>query len=93
VEPTLPPTGIRAAGNIENAIMGRSLEPYHAHHAGKIISLGGGAALIDLLGGRIRGRPAWWTYRLIYLLKLVGTRNKLQALASLTFNRIFEPTV
>ena len=34
-----------------------------------------------------------WTYRLIYLLKLVGTRNKLQALASLTFNRIFEPTV
>ncbi len=93
VAPIAISAGIRAAGNIENAIMGRSLEPYDAHHAGKIISLGGGAALIDLLGWRIRGRPAWWTYRLIYLLKLVGTRNKLQALASLTFNRIFEPTV
>ena len=71
--------------------MGRALEPFEAHHAGKIVSLGSGTALVDLLGWRIRGWPAWWMYRTIYLLKLVGTKNKLRALTSLTLNRAFEP--
>ncbi len=55
VAPIAISQGIRAAGNIENHILGRSLEPYQAHHAGKIISLGSGVALIDLLGFKITG--------------------------------------
>jgi len=93
VAPIAISAGVRAAGNIENAIMGRGLEPFDAHHAGKIVSLGNGTALVDLLGWRVRGRPAWWMYRTVYLLKLVGMKNKLQAMANLTLNRIFEPAL
>ena len=85
--------GIRAAGNIENAILGRDPEPYHAHHAGSIVSLGSGTALVDVLGWTMKGRPAWALYRMAYLLKLVGLRNKLRAATSLTLSRIFEPDI
>lgn len=90
VAPIAISQGVRAAGNIENAIMGRPLEPYHAHHAGKIVSLGGGTALVDILGWQLSGRLAWATYRLAYLLKLVGTKNKLRAATSLALNHVFE---
>jgi len=63
VAPIAISQGIRAAGNVENLHLGRDLEEYHAHHAGKIVSLGGGVALVDLLGFRITGWPAWWIYR------------------------------
>jgi len=90
VAPIAISQGVRAAANIENAIAGRPTEPYRAYHAGKIISLGNGVALVDLLGIQVRGRPAWMMYRGAYLLKLVGTKNKLQAGMTLLLNRIFE---
>jgi len=90
VAPIAISQGVRAAANIENAIAGRPAEPYRAHHAGKIISLGNGVALVDLLGIQVRGRPAWLMYRGAYLLKLVGTKNKLQAGMTLLLNRVFE---
>lgn len=90
VAPIAISQGVRAAANIENAIAGRPAEPYLAHHAGKMISLGHGVALVDLLGIQIRGRPAWMLYRSAYLLKLVGTRAKLQVGMTLLLNRVFE---
>ncbi|MFQ5703177.1 MAG: NAD(P)/FAD-dependent oxidoreductase [Gemmatimonadales bacterium] len=91
VAPIAISQGVRAAANIENNVLGRSLEPYQAHHAGKIVSLGGGVALVDILGIQVRGIVAWWIYRLAYLLKLVGTKNKIRVLVTLILNRIFEP--
>lgn len=85
--------GIRAAANIENAIAGRALEDYRAHPAGKIVSLGAGSALADILGLRLRGRPAWWLYRTAYLLKLVGARNKVRAGVALMLNTVFDRDV
>ncbi len=82
--------GIRAAGNVENVIAGRPLEPYHAHHAGSILSLGAGDALVDLLGWTMRGRLAWAVYRTAYLMKLVGMKNKLRAVTTLALNHVFE---
>ncbi len=90
VAPIAISQGVRAAGNIENSIAGRPVEEYSAHHAGKIISLGSGVALVDLLGLQIRGRPAWMIYRGAYLLKLVGPKNKLRAGMTLLLNRVFE---
>lgn len=91
VAPIAISQGIRVAANIENAIAGRELEAYHAHHAGKIVSLGGGRALADILGWHAGGRTAWLLYRAVTLFQLVGTRNKLRALTSLLINRLFEP--
>lgn len=93
VAPIAISQGVRAAGNIENHILGRRLEPYQAHHAGKIVSLGAGVALIDLLGFKITGKPAWLIYRATYLAKLIGLQNKLQVLFTLAMNRIFEPDI
>lgn len=83
--------GMRAAANIENAIVGRPQEPYEAHYAGKIVSLGAGEALAETLGFRWSGRPAWWMYRLVYLLKLVGTRPKIRVAVTLALNRLLHP--
>ena len=82
--------GIRAAANIENLIAGRPLEAYHAHHAGSIVSLGAGDALVDLLGWTMKGRLAWAVYRTTYLMKLVGMKNKLRAVTTLALNKLFE---
>lgn len=91
VAPIAISQGIRAAGNIENDIVGRRLEPYQAHYAGKIVSLGAGEALVETLGFRWTGRPAWWLYRLVYLLKLVGMRPKARVAMTLALNRLFAP--
>jgi NADH:quinone reductase (non-electrogenic) len=93
VAPIAISQGVRAAGNIENHALGRPLEAYQAYHAGKIVALGGGVALVDILGLRVSGRPAWWIYRAAYLAKLVGTKNKVRVLAALAMRRMFEPDV
>ncbi len=89
VAPIAISQGIRAAANVENAILGRLPEPYAAFHAGKIVSLGDGQALVDILGLRLTGRLAWWLYRAAYLLKLVGAKNKIRVATTLALNRLF----
>lgn len=93
VAPIAISQGIRAAANLENRALNRPLEPYQAHHAGKIVSLGHGVALADVLGLKLRGRLAWWLYRSAYLVKLVGTKNKIRVLVSLGLHRLFGPDV
>ncbi len=93
VAPIAISQGVRAAANIESHAAGRELEPFHAFHAGKIVSLGCGTALVDILGFHLRGKPAWWTYRMAYLLKLVGTKNKIRVLMRFALNRLFEPDI
>ena len=93
VAPIAISQGIRAAGNIENAVLGRPLEEYHAHHAGKIVYLGRGVALVDLLGFKVRGSWAWMIYRMAYIMKLVGIRNKVKVVISLILHRIFGPDI
>jgi len=90
VAPIAISQGVRAAGNVENDRAGRSAEPYRAHHAGSLVSLGAGEALLEMLGLRISGTPAWLLYRLTYLAKLVGLRNKAQVAFTLTLNSVFE---
>lgn len=90
VAPIAISQGVRAAANIENHALGRAMEPYQATHAGKIVSLGDGVALVEILGWAFTGWLAWWLYRATYLLKLVGTKNKIRVLVTLGLNRLFE---
>ena len=93
VAPIAISQGVRAAGNIEGLVFDRPLEPYHAHHAGNIVSLGSGMALVDVLGVRLTGWMAWWFYRTAYLLKLVGMKNKVRVLLAFALNRVFDPDI
>lgn len=90
VAPIAISQGVRAAGNVVNVVLGRPQERYRAHHAGKIISLGGGTAFVDVLGYRLTGRLAWAVFRATYLLKLVGAQNKVRTATTLLLNRLFE---
>lgn len=90
VAPIAVSQGIRAAGNVENARAGRGPEPYRAHHAGKLVSLGAGDALVEVLGLRFSGLPAWLVYRAVYLLKLVGLRNKARVASTLLLDAFFD---
>lgn len=90
VAPLAISQGVRAAGNVENERAGRPAEPYRAHHAGSIVTLGAGDALVDLLGFELSGAPAWAVYRAAYLFKMVGLKNKLRIAFTLGLNRLFE---
>lgn len=89
VAPMAISQGVRAAGNVANDRAGRAPEPYRAHHAGKLVSLGAGHALVEVLGLRLSGTPAWLVHRTAYLLKLVGLRNKLHLAFTLGLNSLF----
>lgn len=82
--------GIRAAGNIVNALEGRSPEPFLFDFTGNIVGLGGGVALVNLLGITFHGRLGWWFYRLAYLQRLVGCKNKVQLVLTLLLHRFFD---
>jgi NADH dehydrogenase FAD-containing subunit len=57
------------------------------------VTLGGGMALVDILGIRLSGWLAWWIYRTAYLLKLVGMKNKVRVLLTFALNRVFDPDI
>jgi NADH dehydrogenase len=92
--PTLAPVairqGIRAAGNILNALQGRVREPFRFDFTGNIVGLGCGMALVNLLGLKFHGRLGWWFYRMAYLQRLVGFRNKVSLAITLALNALFD---
>ena len=82
--------GVRAAGNIVNAIQGRAPEPFLFDFTGNIVGLGGGVALVNLLGIKFHGRLGWLFYRMAYLQRLVGLKNKVALVFTLGLNALFD---
>jgi len=90
VAPVAIHQGIRAAGNIVNTLQGRAREPFRFDFTGNIVGLGGGAALVNVLGIKFHGRLGWWMYRLAYLQRLVGVKNKALLVLTLGLNAVFD---
>lgn len=90
VAPVAIHQGIRAAGNIANTLQGRVREPFLYDFTGNIVGLGGGTALVNLLGLKFHGRLGWWAYRMAYLQRLVGGRNKALLVLTLWLNALFD---
>jgi len=82
--------GVRAAGNIMNALQGRAMEPFRFDFTGNIVGLGCGMAPVNLLGIKFHGRLGWWLYRMIHLQRLVSFRNKASLALTLALNAIFD---
>lgn len=80
----------RTAGNIVNAVQGRVSEPFRFDFTGNIVGLGGGTALVNLLGVKFHGRLGWWFYRMAYLQRLVGVKNKVALMLTLGLNALFD---
>lgn len=90
VAPVAIRQGVRAAGNVVNVLQGRAAEPLQFDFTGNIVGLGGGAALVNLLGIKFHGRLGWWFYRIAYLQRLVGVKNKVALVLTLWLNALFD---
>ena len=90
VAPVAIRQGVRAAGNVVNALQGRAPEAFHFDFTGNIVGLGGGVALVNLLGIKFHGRLGWFFYRIAYLQRLVGLKNKVALVLTLWLNALFD---
>lgn len=90
VAPVAIHQGIRAAANIVNTLQGRLREPFRFDFTGNIVGLGGRMALVNLLGITFHGRLGWWFYRIAYLQRLVGAKNKVLLVLTLGLNALFD---
>lgn len=64
--------GRHLAGNLRRAIDGAETKPFAFKPLGSLAPLGRGKAVAEIAGLRLRGFPAWWLWRTIYLLKMPG---------------------
>jgi NADH dehydrogenase len=81
--------GTRAAANVAAQIGGHPREPFEFHYLGNLTSLGSRSAVVDLLGLRMSGRLGSFVWRMLYVGKLVGFRNKVRVTSDWMINRFF----
>ncbi len=76
VAPVAIQQGRHAARNIEAALRGEKLRPFHYRDPGNLAVLGRAAAIADLPGIRLSGFPAWLVWCFVHILYLIGFRNR-----------------
>jgi NADH dehydrogenase len=77
------------ADNIAAAIEGGRPRAFVFGGLGKLASLGARSAVAEILGLRVKGFPAWWLWRTIYLLKLPGLERQIRVALDWTLDLIF----
>jgi NADH dehydrogenase len=77
VAPAAIQEGNHTADNIERAIAGKPLRPFHYFDKGSLATLGRAAAVADLRGIRLSGFIAWVAWLTIHIFFLIGFRNRL----------------
>jgi NADH dehydrogenase len=68
--------GNHAALNIERAVGGQPLRPFHYHDRGSMATIGRAAAVADLGFMKLSGLVAWLAWIFIHIFFLVGFRNR-----------------
>jgi NADH dehydrogenase len=90
--PQLAQAAIEQSKTVAKNIMGRK-KPFRFHNKGLIVSLGHRKAVgeVYLFGKTIvvRGKLAWYMKRMIYLMNLIGIKNKIQVGIEWFFNLLF----
>jgi NADH dehydrogenase len=80
---------VRAAKNIEAAILGRPLKPFVFVTLGQLATIGRRTGVAMIFGFKFSGFIAWWMWRCIYLAKLPGLGKKLRVMADWTLDLLF----
>jgi NADH:quinone reductase (non-electrogenic) len=81
--------GTCAAANIVAQIQGHEPEPFEFQYLGNLTSLGSRSAVVDILGLRMHGHLAALVWRLLYVSKLIGFRNKVRVSVDWIISRFF----
>jgi NADH dehydrogenase len=97
---THPPTaqhavreGVHLARNIARAIQGKPPKPFVYRDVGSLAPLGHYRAVAELFGIRLRGFPAWWLWRTVYLLKMPTLSRKVRVATDWTLDLFFSREV
>lgn len=81
--------GRLAAENIVADLEGRSLKSIEFAPRGMLVSLGEKDAVVEVMGFKFSGYPAWLFWNALHLLKLVGLRKQLQVALDWGLARLF----
>jgi NADH dehydrogenase len=68
---------------------GRSLKPIEFAPRGMLVSLGEKDAVVEVMGFKFSGYPAWLFWNALHLFKLVGLRKQLQVALDWGLARLF----
>jgi len=80
---------VRAAKNIEAAIIERPLKPFVFTTLGQLATIGRRTGVAKIFGFKFSGFIAWWMWRSIYLAKLPGLGKKLRVMVDWTLDLLF----
>jgi NADH dehydrogenase len=80
---------VRAAKNIEAAILGRRMKPFVYTTLGQLATIGRRTGVAMVFGFKFSGFIAWWMWRCIYLAKLPGLGKKLRVIVDWTLDLLF----
>lgn len=92
VAPAAKQMGAHAGRNIAARLAGRPTAPFRYRDYGNLATIGRQAAVVDSLGLKLSGAPAWWFWLLAHVWFLIGFRNRAVVLfdwawAYLTYSR------
>ncbi len=85
--------GKHAADNIAELLAGRETRPFRYFNYGALVSVGDHFAVVELLGIRLSGTLAWFIWRTLYLMKLVGFGNRVRVVLDWTLDLLVERSI
>jgi NADH dehydrogenase len=80
---------MKAAKNIEAAIVGRPPTPFVFKTLGQLATIGHRSGVAMVFGIKFSGTFAWWLWRTVYLVKLPELAKKLRVVIGWTFDLLF----
>ncbi len=85
--------GTRTGDNIARLLRGKPTRPFRYFNYGALVSVGEHFAAVDLLGVRLSGFVAWFIWRTLYLMKLVGFGNKVRVVLDWSLDLLVERSI
>jgi NADH dehydrogenase len=76
VAPAAIQEGNHTAMNVERAVTGKPLRPFHYFDKGSLATIGRAAAVADIRGLKLSGFIAWIAWLTIHIFFLIGFRNR-----------------
>lgn len=81
--------GVRAADNIQLALEGQSLQPFHYRDLGTMATIGRNQAVAWIGPFKLHGFLAWLTWLVVHIAQLIGFRNRLVVLINWAWDYFF----
>lgn len=91
--PMVAPAAVQMADtavkNILRQMTGQAPKPFTYKNPGAIATIGKNSAVAYILGGKLRGFPAWFVWLVVHIMRLIGFRNRLIVLINWAWDYFF----